>query len=534
MSLPSAHPDSATRRVGRYEVRRELGRGTMGVVYEAWDPQLSRRIALKTLHLGFPASEETQEEFQQRFLVEARAAARLQHPGIVVVHDVGRDDDQGLPFMALEYLEGRTLGELIRERGALPWAEAVPLVRRVAEALAHAHEHGVVHRDVKPANIMVLPDGTPKIMDFGIAKIETARLKLTVAGQSVGTPLYMSPEQALGQPSDARSDVFSLGAILYTLLTGQLAFAADNIPRIVARVVHDEPPPPSSLVPGLPPGLDQVVARAMAKSPAARLPGASQLAEDLLDVEEGRAPRHSTLPPANGAEAQATRVSGGVDEALLELLETVAPAPAVAAAPSLEQLLPPTPPPAPPPVPGPRPTAGPRGGRPSRSLLLGGGALLAAVALGLLFAPRQPVAVRVSPAPEERRPLGESAPARPVEAAPEPAAPEPEASGPAELLLDFEHPLKNGRLKVWIDDQLVAEEALEGLVTRKLAGLKFRSGGLEQTFEVQPGRRTVTVEVAWDDEFRRESLSGTLKPGARRRLEARLGRLRKGLSLDWR
>ena len=534
MSLPSAHPDSATRRVGRYEVRRELGRGTMGVVYEAWDPQLSRRIALKTLHLGFPASQETQEEFQQRFLVEARAAARLQHPGIVVVHDVGRDEQGGVPFMALEFLEGRTLGELIRERGAFPWEEAARLVRRVAEALAHAHEHGVVHRDVKPANIMVLPDGTPKIMDFGIAKIETARLKLTVAGQSVGTPLYMSPEQALGQPSDARSDVFSLGTILYTLLTGQLAFAADNVPRIVARVVHDEPPPPSSLVPGLPPGLDLVVARAMAKSPDARLAGAGQLAEDLLDVEQGRAPRHSTLPPAQ-AEAQATRVSGDIDQDLLELLGSAPPAAAPAEGPTLEVLLPPTPPPAAPAVSGPRPAAAPRGGRPTRAIVAGGVALLALVALGLLLAPRPPVAVRITPpSAEERRPGGESAPARPAEATPEPSPPEPEASGPAELVLDFEHPLRSGRLKVWIDDQLVAEEALEAHVTKKLAGIKFRSGGLEQTFEVQPGRRTVTVEVSWDDEVRRESLTGVLKPGARRRLEASIGRLRKGLSLDWR
>ncbi len=525
MSLPSTSPEPAIRRVGRYEIRRELGRGTMGVVYEAWDPDLSRRIALKTLNLSFQTSEDTLHDFQQRFLVEARAAARLQHPGIVVVHDVGSDAESGTPFMALEYLEGRTLGEVIRERGALPWPEAVRLARRLAEALAHAHANAVVHRDVKPANVMVLPDGTPKIMDFGIAKIETARLELTVAGQSVGTPLYMSPEQALGQPADARSDVFSLGTILYTLLTGQLAFAGDNVPRIVARVVHDEPPPPSQLIPGLPAELDLVVARAMAKHPAARFQGARELAEDLEDVERGRPPRHASQPPASKA-GQATRVSGAEEDALLELLEDAAHgAPAPAAAPSLEQLLPPTPPPS-----QPRPLPAPKRAWPGRGLLAGGGLLLLLVALGLLFASRQPVAVRITPTPgaDERGARAESLP----ESTPEEPAPEP--SGPSELLLDFEHPLRNGRLKVWIDGELVAEEQLEAHVTRKVAGIRFRSGGLEQTFEVQPGRRTVTVEVAWDDEVRRESLTGVLKPGARRRLEASIGRLRKGLSLDWR
>jgi serine/threonine-protein kinase len=436
--------------------------------------------------------------------------------------------------MALEYLEGRTLGELIRERGALTWPEAVGLARRLAEALAHAHANSVVHRDVKPANVMVLPDGTPKIMDFGIAKIETARLKLTVAGQSVGTPLYMSPEQALGQPADARSDVFSLGTILYTLLTGQLAFAADNVPRIVARVVHDEPPPPSQLVPGLPAALDLVVARAMAKHPAARFQGARELAEDLEDVEQGRPPRHASRPPAADATGQATRVSGAEEDLLLELLEDAAPArpAAVAPAPSLDQLLPPTPPPS-----RARSASAPRRAWPGRGPLAAGALLLVLVALGLLLASRQPVAVRITPTPgeDERGATTEALPAAPR--APEPAPEEPkapEASGPAELLLDFEHPLRSGRLKVWIDGELVAEEQLEAHVTRKVAGIRFRSGGLEQTFEVQPGRRTVTVEVAWDDEVRRESLTGVLKPGSRRRLEASIGRLRKGLSLDWR
>jgi hypothetical protein len=215
---------------------------------------------------------------------------------------------------------------------------------------------------------------------------------------------------------------------------------------------------------------------------------------------------------------------------LLDLLEDVAPV-AQAAAPSLEQLLPPTPPPS-----RARQVPAPTRAWPGRRLLAGGGLLLLLVALGLLFASRPPVAVRITPSPgvDERGAKTEALPGAPRAPEPAPEEPAPEPSGPAELLLDFEHPLRSGRLKVWIDGELVAEEQLEGHVTRKLAGIRFRSGGLEQTFEVQPGRRTVTVEVAWDDEVRRESLTGVLKPGARRRLEASIGRLRKGLSLDWR
>jgi serine/threonine-protein kinase len=226
---------------GRYEIRAELGRGMMGVVYRAYDRDLGRDVALKVIRSTVEDADA--RNYEQRFLNEARTAARLSHPAIVVVHDVGRDPGSAALFMALELLRGRTVQSILGERGALPWPEALRLVERVAEGLHHAHEHGIIHRDVKPANIMVLDSGEPKIMDFGIAKVEASQL--TAAGQLFGTPLYMSPEQAQARPVDARSDLFSLGSVLYEMLAGRRAFAADSVHGIVLQVVSRSPAPSS-------------------------------------------------------------------------------------------------------------------------------------------------------------------------------------------------------------------------------------------------------------------------------------------------
>jgi serine/threonine-protein kinase len=213
----------------------------MGVVYEARDPSLGRTIALKTIGAALGASTADREAFERRFAAEARIAAQLSHPGIVVVHDVGRDEASGLLFIALERLPGETLASLMGRGVRLPWSQSLGIVRHVAEALQHAHEHGVIHRDIKPANIMLLPSGQPKVMDFGLAKVDSAHL--TAAGQFFGTPLYMSPEQVLCEKVDARSDVFSLGSVAYALLTGRQAFEGDSVARILARVLHQDRSP---------------------------------------------------------------------------------------------------------------------------------------------------------------------------------------------------------------------------------------------------------------------------------------------------
>ena len=273
--------------LGRYEITGVTGRGMMGVVYRAVDPVLGRAVALKTVDIRLAAADEDRASFEARFMTEARAAAQLSHPAIVTVHDFGRDADTDTLFIALEHLEGRTLAAIVHEDGALPWRRALAIGGRIAGALDHAHERGIVHRDVKPANIMVLADGEPKLMDFGIAKIDAS--DLTAPGDFLGTPAYMSPEQATGAAIDGRSDVFSLGAVLYFALTGRRAFDAPTVPGVVARVVNE--PAGALEVPDVPAEAAAILERCLAKSPANRYARARHLEEDIEDVLAGRPAR---------------------------------------------------------------------------------------------------------------------------------------------------------------------------------------------------------------------------------------------------
>ena len=297
--------ETVPRTIGRYEIRKEIGRGAMGIVYQAHDPTLGRNVALKTISLNLAVSEEERSSFERRFLQEAKAAAALSNPNIVVVYEVGADPGTGLLYMALEFLRGKTLDAMLSLGQRLDWRETLRTVGRVDEALHHAHSQGVIHRDIKPANIMVLPSGEPKIMDFGIAKLEAG--ELTSAGRVLGSPSYMSPEQAEGERVDARSDLFSLGSVLYELLTGRRAFGGPSLPAILASLANQDPPPPTRLVPELPKGVDAILARALAKSPADRYPAGRPFAEDIEDVLGGRWPRHCR-PPA-GPKAQQTVLS---------------------------------------------------------------------------------------------------------------------------------------------------------------------------------------------------------------------------------
>lgn len=300
--------------VGRYRIDAELGRGMMGVVYKAHDPLMDRSVALKVVRLAFAVDDQQRASFDARFMAEARIVARLSHPNIVVAYDVGRDGTAGPPFIALEYLQGRTLAQTLAD--ARPdWRTTVRLIAKLAEALHYAHEQGVVHRDVKPANVMVLPNGEPKLMDFGLARLR-AGLEGAASAALVGTPLYMAPEQALGREVDARSDLFSLGSLAYTLLTGRRAFEAESVPRILQRVAFDEPARPTRVQRDLPASLDYVLARALAKDPAARYANGRLFAEDCDDVLHLRPPRHRVrwIPPptllGEGTQARPTR--GGV------------------------------------------------------------------------------------------------------------------------------------------------------------------------------------------------------------------------------
>jgi serine/threonine protein kinase len=287
-----SHREKAPEKIGRYEIRGELGRGMMGVVYDAWDPSLGRRVALKVVHPTLATSDEEEQRFERRFLTEARIAARLLHPGIVVTHDVGRDTVAGTLFLAMERIQGRTVTEIVASDERPSWQEALRITARVADALHHAHEQGVVHRDIKPANIMVLPDGGVKVMDFGLAKIIEGNPEATAGGQWVGTPAFMSPEQIRGDRLDTRADIFSLGAVAYTLLTGHRPFVSDSVPRLLEKITSEDAEPPSRRVRGLPRAVDSVLARAMAREVDERYPTARAFGEDLEDVAAGRVPRH--------------------------------------------------------------------------------------------------------------------------------------------------------------------------------------------------------------------------------------------------
>jgi eukaryotic-like serine/threonine-protein kinase len=264
--------------LGRYEIIGELGRGAMGVVYKARDPLIDRLVAIKTINLqSLPP--EKRKEYEARFYQEAKAAGRLSHPNIITIHDLG--ETHGIAYIAMELLEGRELQNLIEEGRHLSVDEALNIAIQVAVGLGYAHEHGVVHRDIKPSNIMVLQGKRVKIADFGIARMQSSLLS-TQTGMVMGSPLYMSPEQVKSERVDFRSDIFSLGIVLYQMLTGKLPFGGDNAHTVMYQIVQEEPPKPSSLNSDVPDSLDTIVAKCLAKSPVERYQDANELGKALL------------------------------------------------------------------------------------------------------------------------------------------------------------------------------------------------------------------------------------------------------------
>lgn len=268
--------------LGRYEIIKELGRGAMGVVYEANDPLIDRLVAIKTINLRDLKPDE-KEEYEARFYQEAKAAGRLNHPNIVTIHDLG--ESSGMAYIAMELLRGNELQNLLKDARRLPLEETLNIVIQVAVGLAYAHEHGVVHRDIKPSNIMVLKDGQVKIADFGIARM-TSSLLNTQTGKMMGSPLYMSPEQVLNRPADSRSDIFSLGTLLFQMLTGQLPFSGENAHAVMYQIVHEAPQKPGSLNPEIPEALDAIISKCLSKNPEERYQSAQQLADDLRACRE--------------------------------------------------------------------------------------------------------------------------------------------------------------------------------------------------------------------------------------------------------
>jgi serine/threonine protein kinase len=284
--------------VGRYEIDAELGRGAMGVVYRARDPRIDRTVAIKTVSL-LGLEPDAEHEYRERFVVEARAAGRLSHPRIVAIFDVAEDPRTLTPYIVMEYVSGRSLEEVLRaEDGALPLDTALQITQELAEALDYAHAQGIVHRDVKPSNIIVAKDGHPKIADFGIARLTSPDLPQT--GCTLGTPAYMSPEQLRGHPVDRRSDLFSLGVILYQLLTGHRPFQGNSTLTVSFKVLNRDPVPATALNAELCPELGHVIARAMAKEPSQRYQTGLEIARALQDLRGNILPLSSEGTPVVG------------------------------------------------------------------------------------------------------------------------------------------------------------------------------------------------------------------------------------------
>src|SRR5437867_3091185 len=468
------------RTLGRYEILEEIGRGSMGVVYKARDPRIGRVVALKTIAFSFPLGPGEEEEFLQRFYHEAQVAGRLNHPNIVTIFDVGEKGAEGDAFIAMEYVTGTNLHELLAGGGRLPLLQVADVMEKLAQALDFAHENGVVHRDIKPANILLTESGQPKILDFGIARLSAGGL--TRPGKFFGTPNYMSPEQVTGTEVDGRTDQFSLGVILYQLLTGEKPFVGDSVTAISYQVVNVDPPPPTKLNPAVRPPFDRIVRKVLSKSASDRYPRCAEFAADLLAaVAEWRASADKANPPTlvsrEDAKAAESRPAEGGRRGVTFL------------APRFAQLL-----------------AG-------RGSTLGIGWIAFLVCLVLLAS--APFLLYRSPdgRPAGPQPLGLlSAPSSPgsgvgkslsgIGISPGPGPSDPARA--ASLRVTMSHRFTSGHIEVRVDGATLLEEKLKG------RGTKTR---FTRTLPVGPGRHRVEVRVVSGSDFDQiEGIQGDFRP----------------------
>ena len=404
--------------VGRFRLERPLGQGAMGAVFLAIDPEIERHVAIKIIRRDATADPEQQAAVEARFLKEAKIAGRLQHPNIVTIYDVGRDAET--LFIAMEYVEGRPLARFLRPEVALSDAQRLLVLRQTAEALSHAHERSVIHRDVKPANILIRADGVAKVSDFGIGKLLLpGASELTQQGQLVGSPSYMSPEQIRGEVLDGRSDLFSLGVVAYELFTGSRPFPGDSISSLMYQILHTEPRDPLVLRPDLSPAAADLLRRSLAKKKEDRYFDAREFVRDLdrLASETGDAAQPTAVVPFPAPES-------GSGDRLLSRSSGVrgsGAAPPAGSAPTI--------------------VVEKRGG----ALLFGTAALVLAAA-AFLYVVLQPLRTRylagefslkprkaapASPAPSTASASSSSAPAPVIISETAPATPVPVSSGPA-------------------------------------------------------------------------------------------------------
>ncbi len=468
------------KRFGRYEVVAELGRGAMGIVYKARDPKIDRFVAIKTICLVGHVLEE-QQTYRERFFQEAQAAGRLVHPSVVTIFDVGEDPETHDPYIVMEYVAGVPLNGMLAEGTPLPPNTAMRLTQQIAEALDCAHAQGIVHRDIKPSNIMVTANGQAKIMDFGIAKLDSAHL--TLHGNALGTPAYISPEQLSGDPVDGRADIFSLGVILYSMVTGYRPFQGNSAITVCFKVANREPLAPTLLDPNLPRALDAVIARAMAKNPVDRYQRGMELALDLRELLENRVPAINARPQASNAMQADSGKRPAISEAELASAGSL-----------LSRMF------------------------MSRKIIV---LCACATTAGLLVFYRPQTAARPATA-------NWSAPASAKSVNPQPLSPDSitplenvsaRASAPGSVLkLEVNHHFTDGKISVWVDGSLKYSHALRAETKKRLLLFHSAKGNETGKLSIPAGDHHIKVHAQSGAYDQRNELSGTFTPGGQKTL----------------
>jgi len=492
--------------IGRYQIVAEIGRGSMGRVYVANDPVIERRVALKVMAPRLEFNSEEWEEMQERFLLEARAAGRLKHPGVVTVFDADRDRESSIAYIAMELIEGQSLQDLISSSAPLDPKQALPIIEQVALALHAAHDQNLVHRDVKPANILIDGSGSAKLTDFGITKFRTHTL--TAAGTVLGSPSYMSPEQVRGDEIDGRADLFSLGVVLFECLTGVLPFAGDSIATVTYKILELDPLAEDRIGSSLSPQTIEVVKRAIEKDPRKRFQSGYEFAQAL------RAAR-SDSPAPRGPRGTQLLAAGSAGQAQSEMTS-------------------------------PPPGSSPSSSVSSRYL---GWLLIAVVALSLAVG--IPAYRTHSPATDaSMESVADSTPIMPtsqeatrprsvaVESGPDmPSAADlgsesPVAIADSSLSIRYKNRLKEGRISIWVDQDHVWSRVLSnsGGILKRTTGNQIAA-----QIPVAAGKHTIEVRITGAerkvDVARR--IVGVFQPDAERTLQISLIPRIKTMKLSW-
>jgi serine/threonine protein kinase len=446
--------------LGRHQINSKIGSGSMGAVYRARDPKIDRTVAIKTVSLA-GLEPDAEREYRQRFVVEAQAAGRLSHPGIVTIFDVAEDPETGAPYLVMEYIEGESLEQVLRRKNErLPLSTALQLTQELAQALHYAHAQGVVHRDIKPANILVTTDGHAKITDFGVAKLNQSQL--TQHGQILGSPAYMAPEQLRDEGVDARSDLFSLGVVLYFMLTGNRPFQGSSIATVCFKLATHEPLAVATYDLSFPKELDTIVSRAMAKNRAQRYQSGEEMADDIQRLREDcgfvqpadvtrRAKVYPASPPGlntsslrAGESASGRTSNSGVQEAT-RALRTL---------------------------------------KVTRTSILALVLVIAATGF-VVFSQSHNLRTPASTNNPPNQPA--------VESTSQPPAPPLPAT--TELDLEIEHPFTEARASIWLDSQLVYTQVLHADLKNHMLIFRRARGHESHKVELRSGRHQVRVRV---------------------------------------